>query len=127
MSGFYAPVFITPLLSTERKKMLLGRTDHLKGILTPSPIPRQILGISEPTSPVTSQVQIDFGTLQETPDSEIQENDKYIGLGMSVVGSRNACKKLGVDVASGLSSCVDSTTGLDTRRVASAWTWRTPT
>ena len=127
MSGFYAPVFITPLLSTERKKMLLGRTDHLKGNLTPSPIPRQVLGTSEPISQVTSQVQIEFGTSQETQDSEIQENDKYIGLGMSIVGSSNACKKLGMDVASGLSSCVDSTTGLDTRRVASAWPWTSRT
>ena len=116
MSGFHAPAFITPLLSTERKKMLLGRTVHLNGHLILSLIARQLLG----TSNSTSQVQIDFGTSQETQDSEIQERDKYIGLGMSVLGNGNSCKKLGVDVTSGYSSFVDSTTGLDIRRVACA-------
>ena len=116
MSGFRAPAFITPLLSTERKKMLLGRTVHLNVHLTLSLIARQLLGNSNPTS----QVQIDFGTSQETQDSEIQERDKYIGLGMSVLGNGNSCKKLGVDVTSGYSSFVDSTTGLDIRRVACA-------
>ena len=116
MSGFYAPVFITPLLSTERKKMLLGRTFDLNDHLTLSLIARQLHGTSNPTS----QVQIDFGTSQETQDSEIQERDKYIGLGMSVLGKGNSCKKLGVDVTSGYSSSVDSTTGLDIRRVACA-------
>ena len=96
--------------------MLLGRTVHLNGHLTLSPIARQLLGTSIPTS----QVQIDFGTSQETQDSEIQERDKYIGLGMSVLGNGNSCKKLGVDVTSGYSSFVDSTTGLDIRRVACA-------
>jgi hypothetical protein len=116
MSGFHAPAFITPLLSTERKKMLLGRTVHLNGHLILSLIAQQLLG----TSNSTSQVQIDFGTSQETQDSEIQERDKYIGLGMSVLGKGNSCKKLGVDVTSGYSSSVDSTTGLDIRRVACA-------
>ena len=117
MSGFRAPAFITPLLSTERKKMLLGRTVHLNGHLILSLIAQQLLG----TSNSTSQVQIDFGTSQETQDSEIQERDKYIGLGMSVLGKNNSCKKLGVNVGSGHSSYVDSTTGLDTlRRIASA-------
>jgi hypothetical protein len=118
MSGFHAPAFITPLLSTERKKMLLGRTVHLNGHLTLSLIARQLHGTSNPTSQVT--VQTDFGTSQETQDSEIPERDKYIGLGMSVLGNGNSCKKLGVDVTSGYSSSVDSTTGLDIRRVACA-------
>ena len=96
--------------------MLLGRTVHLNVHLTLSLIARQLLGNSNPTS----QVQIDFGTSQETQDSEIQERDKYIGLGMSVLGNGNSCKKLGVDVTSGYSSFVDSTTGLDIRRVACA-------
>jgi hypothetical protein len=69
-------------------------------------------------------VQIDCGTSQETQDSEIQESDKYIGLGMRVVGEgkRNSCKTLGVDVARGNSPFVDSTTqaGLNTRHVAGA-------
>ena len=112
MSGFHAPAFITPLLSTERKKILLGRTVHL----TLSPIARGLHGASNPTS----QTQTYFGTSQETQDSEIQESDKYIGLGMSVLGKNNSCKKLGVNVGSGHSSNVDSTTGLDTRRIASA-------
>jgi hypothetical protein len=116
MSGFHVPAFITPLLSTERKKMLLGRTTDLNGHLTLSLIARQLFGTCNPTS----QVQIDFRTSQETQDSEIQESDKYIGLGMSVLGKGNACKKLGVDVTSGYSSSVDSTTGLDIRRVACA-------
>jgi hypothetical protein len=116
MSGFHAPAFITPLLSTERKKMLLGRTADLSGHLTLSLIARQLLGTSNPSS----QVQIDFRTSPETQDSEIQESVKYIGLGMSVLGKSNACKKLGVDVTSGYSSSVDSTTGLDIRRVACA-------
>ena len=116
MSGFHAPAFITPLLSTERKKILLGRTVHLKGYLTLSPIARGLHGASNPTS----QTQTYFGTSQETQDSEIQESDKYIGLGMSVLGKNNSCKKLGVNVGSGHSSNVDSTTGLDTRRIASA-------
>jgi hypothetical protein len=123
MSGFHAPAFITPLLSRERKKMLLCRTVHLKGYLTLSPMTRQLHGTSNPTS----QVQIDFETSQETQDPEIQEKDKYIGLGMSVIGLGNSCKKLGVDVTSGYSSSVDSTTGLDitsiacASRVASVW------
>ena len=124
MSGFHAPAFITPLLSTERKKILLGRTAHLTGYLTLSPIARGLLGTSNPTS----QAPTYFGT-QETRDLEIQESDKYVGLGMSVLGKNNSCKKLGVNVGSGHSSYVDSTTGLDTRRIASAWppTSRTPT
>ena len=103
--------------------MLLGRTAHLTGYLTLSPIARELLGTSNPTS----EVQIYLGTSQETQDSEIQESDKYIGLGMSVLGNGNSCKKLGVDVTSGYSSSVDSTTGLDirwiacARRVASVW------
>jgi hypothetical protein len=118
MSGFLdAPALITPLLSTERKKMLLGRTADLNGHLTLSLIARQLHGTSNPTS----QVQIDFETSQETQASEIEERDKYLGLGMSVLGKGNSCKKLGVDVSSGYSSSVDSTTGLDTlRRIASA-------
>jgi hypothetical protein len=116
MSGFLdAPALITPLLSTERKKMLLGRTADLNGHLTLSLIARQLHGTSNPTS----QVQIDFGS-QETQDSEVQERDKYIGLGMSVLGKGNSCKKFGVNVTSGYSSSVDSTTGLDIRRVACA-------
>jgi hypothetical protein len=105
--------------------MLLGRTAHLTGYLTLSPIARELLGTSNPTS----EVQIYLGTSQETQDSEIQESDKYIGLGMSVLGKSNSCKTLGVNVGSGHSSYVDSTTGLDTRRIASAWppTSRTPT
>jgi hypothetical protein len=116
MSGFHVPAFITPPLSTERKKMLLGRTADLSGHLTLSLIARQLHGTSNPSS----QVQIDFRTSPETQDSEIQESVKYIGLGMSVLGKGNACKKLGVDVTSGYSSSVDSTTGLDIRRVACA-------
>jgi len=116
MSGFHGPAFITPLLSTERKKMLLGRVVHLNDHLTLSLIARQVHG----TSNTTSQVQIDFGTSQETQDSEIPERDKYIGLGMSVLGNGNSCKKLGVDVTSGYSSSVDSTTGLDIRSIACA-------
>ena len=116
MSGFHGPAFITPLLSTERKKMLLGRTADLSGHLTLSLIARQLHGTSNPSS----QVQIDFRTSPETQDSEIQESVKYIGLGMSVLGKSNACKKLGVDVTSGYSSSVDSTTGLDIRWVACA-------
>jgi hypothetical protein len=116
MSGFHAPAFITPLLSTARKKILLGRTDHLTGYRTLSPIARGLLGTSNPTS----QAPTYFGT-QETRDLEIQESDKYVGLGMSVLGKNNSCKKLGVNVGSGHSSYVDSTTGLDTlRRIASA-------
>jgi hypothetical protein len=116
MSGFHAPAFITPLLSTERKKILLGRTAHL-GYLTLSPIARGLLG----TSQSTSQAPTCFGASQESQDSGIQESDKYIGLGMSVLGKNNSCKKLGVNVGSGHSSYVDSTTGLDTlRRIASA-------
>jgi hypothetical protein len=65
-------------------------------------------------------VHIDFETSQETQDPEIQERDKYIGLGMSALGAGNSCKKLGVDVTSGYSSSVDSTTGLDIRWVACA-------
>jgi hypothetical protein len=116
MSGFHAPAFISPLLSRERKKMLLGTTVHLNDYLILSPISRQLLGTSNPTS----QVKIDFGTSQETQDPEIQERDKYLGLGMSVLGKGNSCKKLGVDVSSGYSSSVDSTTGLDIRRIACA-------
>ena len=96
--------------------MLLGRTFDLNDHLTLSLIARQLHGTSNPTS----QVQIDFGTSQETQDSEVQERDKYIGLGMSALGKGNSCKKLGVDVTSGYSSSVDSTTGLDIRRVACA-------
>ena len=90
--------------------MLLGRTADLKGYLALTQIARQLLGTSKPTS----QVQINGGTSQETQDSEIQESDKYIGLGMSVVGEgkRNSCKTLGVVVASGYSPFVDSTAGL---------------
>ena len=96
--------------------MLLGTTVHLNDYLILSPISRQLLGTSNPTS----QVKIDFGTSQETQDPEIQERDKYLGLGMSVLGKGNSCKKLGVDVSSGYSSSVDSTTGLDIRRIACA-------
>jgi hypothetical protein len=120
MSGFHAPAFITPQLSTERKKMLLGRTVHLNDHLTLSLIARHVLGTSNTTSQTDSQVQIDFETSQETQASEIEERDKYLGLGMSVLGKGNSCKKLGVDVTSGYSSSVDSTTGLDIRRVACA-------
>ena len=99
--------------------MLLGRTADLKGYLALTQIARQLLGTSKPTS----QVQIDFGTSQETQDSKILESDKYSGLGMSVVSKWKSCKVLGVDVSCGNSSCVDSTTGLDTRRAACAWPW----
>ena len=78
MSGFNSPAFVTPELSQERRKMLLGRTVHLKGHLALQPSARILTHI---TAPTLEALAISFG--QDSRHEVTVAEDQFVGLGLA--------------------------------------------